>query len=226
MDAALKEFVSRLGYVFENVDLLNRALRHASLDIDDNNERLEFLGDRVLGLVIAGLILEKYPSEREGDLARRLADLVSRRVCAEIAHEIGLSGAMRCDPGQKDKGAPARNILANGCEAVLGAVYLDGGIQAAERVISRLWHIRLEAQTSAPIDAKTSLQEWVMKRKLNMPVYQIIAQSGPAHAPTFRVSVSVGDTIVEGAGPSRRLAEQSAAAKCLDVLLQKPEGNA
>ena len=109
---------------------------------------------------------------------------------------------------------------------MLGAVYLDGGIQAAERVISRLWHIRLEAQTSAPIDAKTSLQEWVMKRKLNMTIYQIFAKSGPAHAPTFRGSVSVVDIIVEYFGPYRHLADQYTASTSLDVLLQKPEGTA
>ena len=131
---------------------------------------------------------------------------------------------IRCDPGQRGGGdTPARNILANGCEAVLGAVYLDGGLQAAAQVILALWHARLDAQTAAPVDAKTELQEWAMKRKHAMPAYEIVAQTGPAHAPTFHVSVTLFGVTAEGEGASRRLAEQAAAAKCLHALA---EGNA
>ena len=120
----------RIDYSFADEALLHRALRHASLDVEDDNEHLEFLGDRVLGLVIAEELLARYPQEKEGDLARRQAELVSRRICAEIAAEVNLDAVIRCDPGQRGGGdAPARNILANGCEAVLGAVYLDGGLQ-------------------------------------------------------------------------------------------------
>ncbi len=166
MDAALRQFLAGLDYSFADEALLHRALRHASLDVEDDNEHLEFLGDRVLGLVIAEELLARYPQEKEGDLARRQAELVSRRICAEIAAEVNLDAVIRCDPGQRGGGgAPARNILANGCEAVLGAVYLDGGLQAAAKVILALWRARLDAQTAAPIDAKTELQEWAMKRK-------------------------------------------------------------
>ena len=224
MDAALRQFLAGLDYSFADEALLHRALRHASLDIEDDNEHLEFLGDRVLGLVIAEELLARYPQEKEGDLARRQAELVSRRICAEIAGEVNLDAVIRCDPGQRaGSDAPARNILANGCEAVLGAVYLDGGLQAAAKVILALWQARLDAQTAAPVDAKTELQEWAMKRKHAVPTYEIVYQTGPAHAPTFHVSVTVFGVTAEGEGASRRLAEQAAAAKCLHALA---EGNA
>ena len=223
MEPALKQFLAGLDYSFVDEALLHRALRHASLDVDDDNEHLEFLGDRVLGLVIAEELLARYPQEKEGDIARRQAELVSRRICAEIAAEIKLDLVIRCDPGQRGGGdMPARNILANGCEALLGAIYLDGGLPAVAKVILGLWCARLDAQTAAPIDAKTELQEWAMKRKHSMPAYEIVSQTGPAHAPTFRVSVTVSDITTEGEGASRRLAEQAAAAKCLHALA---EGN-
>ena len=128
--------------------------------------------------MIAEELLARYPQEKEGDLARRQAELVSRRICAEIAAEVNLDAVIRCDPGQRGGGdTPARNILANGCEAVLGAVYLDGGLQAAAKVILALWRARLDAQTAAPVDAKTELQEWAMKRKHAMPAYEIVSQT-------------------------------------------------
>ena len=224
MDAALRQFLAGLDYSFADEAVLRRALRHASLDVEDDNEHLEFLGDRVLGLVIAEELLARYPREKEGDLARRQAELVSRRICAEIAAEVNLDAVIRCDPGQRGDGdAPARNILANGCEAVLGAVYLDGGLQAAAKVILALWRARLDAQTAAPVDAKTELQEWAMKRKHAMPASKIVSKTGPAHAPTFHVSVTVLGVTAEGEGASRKLAEQAAAAKCLHALA---EGNA
>ena len=222
MDAALRQFLAGLNYSFANEALLHRALRHASLDVEDDNEHLEFLGDRVLGLVIAEELLARYPQEKEGDLARRQAELVSRRLCAEIAAEVNLDSVIRCDRGQHGAGdPPARNILANGCEAVLGAVYLDGGLQAAAKVILALWRARLDAQTAAPVDAKTELQEWAMKRKHVMPAYEIVSQTGPAHAPTFHVSVTVLGVTAQGEGASRRLAEQAAAAKCLHALAEE-----
>ena len=224
MDTELRQFLAALDYSFADQRLLHRALRHASLDVDDDNEHLEFLGDRVLGLVVAEELLARYPREKEGDLSRRQAELVSRRICAEIAAEINLEAVIRCDLGQRGGGdAPARNILANGCEAVLGAIYLDGGLPAAAKVILALWRARLDAQTVAPVDAKTELQEWAMKRKYAMPAYEIVSQTGPAHAPTFYVSVTVSGVTAQGEGASRRLAEQAAAAKCLHALA---EGNA
>ena len=194
MDAALRQFLAGLDYSFADEALLHRALRHASLDVEDDNEHLEFLGDRVLGLVIAEELLARYPQEKEGDLARRQAELVSRRICAEIAAEVNLDAVIRCDPGQRGGGdAPARNILANGCEAVLGAVYLDGGLQVAAKVILALWRARLDAQTAAPVDAKTELQEWAMKRKHAMPALWIVSANRPgACADISRVSNGVG----------------------------------
>lgn len=221
MDTKLRQFLAALEYTFTDERLLHRALRHASLDVEDDNEQLEFLGDRVLGLVVAEELLARYPREKEGDLARRQAELVSRRICAEIAAEINLEAVIRCDRGQRGGGdTPARNILANGCEAVLGAIYLDGGLPAAAKVILILWRARLDAQSAAPVDAKTELQEWAMKRKHAMPAYQIVSQTGKAHAPTFRVSVTVLGVTAQGEGTSRRLAEQAAATKCLHALAE------
>lgn len=221
--AALDDFQIRLGHQFADLKLLNRALLHASLDIEDDNEKLEFLGDRVLGLVIAERLIATHDDEAEGALARRLSQLVSRRICAMVGEEMDLASVLRADEGlQKNKALP-QNILADACEALLGAVYLDGGLSAAASVIDKHWQSFFEAQTDAPIDSKTALQEWLMQRSLPLPVYEIVDRSGPDHAPQFTVSVTCELGAAQGNGPSRKLAEQKAAAALL-MLLQEGEG--
>lgn len=220
-------FLTRLGHEFADAALLQRALRHASLDVDEDNETLEFLGDRVLGLVIAEFLLEKYPSEPEGSLSRRLGQLVSRRTCASIAEGVGLGEVLQTDKTRDDRNRQnkvTQNILADGMEAVLGAVYLDGGLAAARRVINRHWQAHFDEQIDVPVDAKTALQELLMKRGDALPKYEITARSGPAHSPEFTVTVTAGKTSIAATGNSRRMAEQRAAAQCLETLAAEATG--
>ena len=212
--AELDVFMARLGYRFKAIELLQQALRHSSLDVEDDNERLEFLGDRVLGLVVAQMLIDKYKTESEGRLARRLGDLVSGRICAEVAQSIDLAMVLQID---KRKNATA-GVLADGCEAVLGAIFLDGGLAAAHTTIARLWQSHFEAQIEVPIDPKSELQEWLMQRGLELPLYEITNRSGPDHAPIFEICVTTAKATAKGAGKTRRLAEQQAASACLQIL--------
>ena len=212
-------FCKTLGYQFKDSALLTRALRHASLDREDDNERLEFLGDRVVGLVIADALLVRYPDEKEGALARRLSQLVSRKTCAKVASALNLQSVLQADKGAQD--AMTENILANGCEAVLGAVYLDAGLTATTEVILAQWAPYFHEQSDVPIDHKTALQEFVMKRGQDLPAYEIIDRTGPDHAPEFNVRVRTQSAQAQATGKSRRLAEQLAAAACLAQLVVK-----
>jgi ribonuclease-3 len=216
--SALDEFQSRLGHRFKDMAHLEQALRHASLDVENDNEHLEFLGDRVLGLVIADYLVRTHADESEGDLARRHAQLVSRKTCAHIAREIELAAVLRTDAGIRQKGDVPRNVLADGCEAVLGAVFVDAGLEAARDIILQHWQAYFAEQVSAPIDNKTALQEWLMQRARPLPSYEIIDRSGPDHAPEFTVAVACDAGQAQGEGPSRKLAEQRAAAALLQLL--------
>lgn len=215
-----QQFEQALGYRFAQSTLLDRALRHASLDVVDDNERLEFLGDRVLGLVIAEALFEQHEAADEGDLARRLNQLVSRKSCALVARDWQLAKVLRVDDGISRKTDMPENVLADGCEAVLGAVYLDGGLPAAKALILKHWAGLMDSQTDAPVDSKTALQEWLMQRGLALPHYEIIDRTGPDHAPEFTVEVQALDGVAQGCGASRKLAEQRAAATLLTALQQ------
>lgn len=212
------DFQTRLGYVFTDKGLLERALRHASLDVEQDNEQFEFLGDRVLGLVIANHLVAAHADESEGELARRQAQLVSRKTCADVAADLGLAEVLKTDEGIRQKGVVPRNVLADACEAVLGAVFLDAGLEAAETIILTLWQGALAVQTVAPIDNKSALQEWLMQRGKPLPTYEIIDRSGPDHAPAFTIAVTCEIGAAQGVGPSRKLAEQRAAAALLELL--------
>jgi len=218
---ALNNFTAKLGYDFDDKAWLERAVRHASLDVDDDNEHLEFLGDRVLGLVIAEDLLARYGDESEGDLARRLGQLVSRKTCAQIAKAIDLGSIIQADKAAMSHTGMTDNILANACEAVLAAVYFDGGLEAARRVIMTHWAPHYDKLVEAPIDHKTALQEWTMKRGQPLPDYEIIDQQGPAHAPEFTVIVRTQEAQAVAKGKSRRVAEQLAAADCLKQVTLK-----
>ena len=215
----------RLGHGFTQPELLVRALTHPSAaarrdGIDDSYERLEFLGDRVLGLIVADLLMARFPLEAEGALALRHADLVRRETLAEVAGEIGLDDYLRLAKGEEAAGE-RRNpaLLANACEAVIGALYLDGGLAVAWAFVERLWGARLEADARPPQDAKTALQEWAQGRALGLPKYREIGRKGPAHEPYFTLEVEVGgQQPARGEGRSKRLAEQAAAARLLARL--------
>jgi ribonuclease-3 len=216
------ELAKRLGHGFARPELLVRALTHPSAAnrqgaIDDSYERLEFLGDRVLGLIVADLLMVRFPQEPEGALALRHAELVRRETLAEVAAEIGLDDYLRLAKGEEAAGErqnPA--LLANACEAVIAALYLDGGLAVAWAFVERLWGVRLEADARPPQDAKTALQEWAQGRALGLPKYREVGRQGPAHEPHFTLEVAVGDRQpARGEGRSKRLAEQAAAARLL-----------
>ena len=211
----LKQLEQRLGYHFRSGDLLRQALTHSSATgaSSRNNERLEFLGDRVLALLVADLLLLHYPSADEGDLAMRLNALVRRETCAAVALEIELGACLSLAPAEAATGGrdkPA--ILGDACEAVIGALYLDGGMDAARAFIETLWTPRLAGVAEAPSDAKSVLQEWSQARKLGTPVYTVAGRDGPDHAPLFVIEVYLpGFAPLRGTGPSKRDAEREAA---------------
>jgi ribonuclease III len=212
----------RIGYRFADAAMLESALTHISALKGARNrggsyQRLEFLGDHVLGLVISDMLYRAFPKADEGELSRRLADLVRKETCAEIARNIDLGAAIRIGSSEHNAGARTRPaILADVCEAVIGAAYLDGGYKAAEELVERLWQVRLSATAPPLRDPKTVLQEWAQARGLPTPAYREVARSGPDHNPEFRVAVQLpAFAPAEGLGRSKRAAEQAAAAAML-----------
>lgn len=204
---------SRLGYAFRERKLLLEALTHVSrVGGGPTYQRLEFLGDRVLGLAIADLLMRSFPEASEGDLSRRLAELVRRETCAAVAVEWELGPHLRLGGG--GTGAMRRNlsILGDACEAVIGAVFVDGGFDAAATLVGRAFAPRLAALADIPANPKTQLQEWAAARGLPPPTYAIVGREGPDHAPTFRIAARLpGFDDAVGGGASRRAAEQDAA---------------
>jgi len=184
-----------------------------------SNERLEFIGDRVLGLLVAEWLGERFPGEQEGALGRRLALLVSQPVLADIAEQAGLNAVLTVAPGESRAGVRKRaTVLADAMEAVIGAVYLDAGLEVARGFVRRAWEPTMAAQVAPPKDAKTGLQEWAMHRGLALPHYEVVSSEGPSHAPVFVISVTIaGQTATAQAG-SKRQAEQAAAAELLGKL--------
>ena len=221
-----ESFEAILGHVFHHPSLLAEALTHRSAAQGKgrprvSNERLEFIGDRVLGLVMAEWLAERFPREQEGDLGRRLAYLVSQPVLAGVAETVGLAARLSVSPGEAKAGVAKRaTVLADALEAALGALYLDGGLDAARDFVRRAWNDAMIVQADPPKDAKTALQEWAQKRGLDLPAYSIDRRSGPPHAPEFTVSVTVGSSAGNGTAGSRRAAEQLAAEALLVRLSQ------
>lgn len=213
----LTEVCQRLGYDFNDQKLLVRALTHSSAgdrwQVSQSNERLEFLGDRVLGLVVADMLLQTYGESDEGDLALRFNALVRKETCAEVAIELDLGVALFMSAGEAQSGGREnRSILGDACEAVIAAIYLDGGFERARDFIERFWRQRLADLKKPPRDAKSALQEWAQGNKLPTPQYVLVERSGPDHAPSFIISVEVdGRPPVSGSGSAKRNAEQAAA---------------
>ena len=221
----VKEFQKSIEYTFNETDLLETALTHPSINLQyphlPNYERLEFLGDRVLGLVIAELLFENFSHENEGELARRHAGLVCGSSIHRIAKTIEIGEYMRFSASEnasmyKDNASALENSL----EALLGALYLDGGIKAAQKFIRFFWHPLLAAVREAPKDAKTALQEWAQAEGHQLPIYDVINRTGPDHAPRFIIRVSIGSNgfHAEASGTSKKEAEQGAAAALLALI--------
>ncbi|MCB9989957.1 MAG: ribonuclease III [Rhodospirillales bacterium] len=219
---ALRELQDSLDYHFKQTELLERALTHSSTGAAKNYERLEFLGDRVVGLVMAHMLWETFPKESEGDLAKRHAALVQGKMLAKLARLIKLGDAMQLSDAERAAGGSSNeNILADGLESVIGAMYVDGGLEDCERVIKRLWGNSIHIMKAPPQDPKTALQEWAQGRALPLPSYELVGKAGPDHAPTFEVKVTVeGYPPWTSEGKSRRKAEKDAAAMLLAHLIE------
>ena len=223
-DTALKHLFERLGYAFNDRSLVELALTHASarpsLKPNEDNERLEFLGDRVLGLAIAELLTTSFPEASEGELARRFNQLVRAETCADVAQRWELGKLIVMSGGEAESGGRAKKtILANACEAVLGAIFIDGGYEPARDVVHRYWAAELSGLDLAAPDAKSILQEWAQGRHLPLPRYIEVSREGPDHEPRFTSEVQIDGVAPErGHGANKRAAEQAAA---LAMLLRE-----
>lgn len=213
--AALEE---RIGHKFANASLLEQALTHVSAigrgkTRVESYQRLEFLGDRVLGLAISQMLYVAFPKHEEGELSRRLADLVRKESCAEVAQEWDAGVHVKLGSGEASSGGRRKTaILGDVCEAIIGAVFLDAGYEAAQGVVERSWRERMAAPRRPLRDSKTTLQEWAQARGLPAPVYVEIERSGPAHSPQFIIAVEVeGFAPAQAQGASKRAGEQGAA---------------
>lgn len=211
-------FQDRLGHRFADPALLSQALTHRSAADPkrgqlDSNERLEFLGDRVLALVIAEWLAERFPQEREGDLGKRLGVLVAKESLAKVADSLGLAPLLRVPESEGRAGLREKaTVVADALEAVLGAIYLDAGdLAPARALVRREWAPLLAADPRPPMSAKSRLQEWTLGRGLGLPEYRLASASGPAHQPLFVVTVAADGREAEGQGESKRAAEQAAA---------------
>ncbi|QQS12126.1 MAG: ribonuclease III [Rhodospirillales bacterium] len=228
--APAAEFAAALGHRFADPALLRAALTHRSAvgrqggragELPFGNERLEFLGDRVLALVVADLLMRRFPRESEGEVARRHASLVRAERLADVAKAIGLGAHLVIGESEAATGGRAKPaILADACEAVIGAMYLDGGLEPARAFVERHWTAFVDRDAEPPRDPKTDLQEWAQARGLALPVYREIARDGPPHSLTFVIEVSVaGHPPARGVGRSKRESERAAAATLLATLV-------
>ncbi len=226
--APLDGIAERLGHRFGDPKLLRQALTHRSMvsgakrqrRAGEGYERLEFLGDRVLALVVADMIYHTFPAEDEGALAKRIAVLVSRGTLAQVARDFDLGRFVMLSKGEDDSGGRTNeNLLADSCEAVIGALYLDGGLAPAADFIRKHWSPLIGASGDPPRDAKTALQEWAQGARLPLPVYRVVKAEGPPHDAMFDVEVSVADRPpAAGRGRSKRAAETAAASVMLSLL--------
>jgi ribonuclease-3 len=222
--AAIEALERRLGYGFKDRQLLERALTHASVGDGAakpglDNERLEFLGDRVLGLLTAERLIALDPAASEGDLAPRLNALVNRKTCARVARAIALGPALRLSGAETRTGGRDKDsILANACEALIAALYQDAGLDHTRRIFLDIWSAEFQDLSAPrPKDPKTLLQEWAQGRGRPVPVYAVVQRDGPEHAPLFTVEVTVeGHGSAQGQGSSRQAAEKSAAQALID----------
>jgi ribonuclease-3 len=230
----LRDLMAALDYGFKDPELLRVALMHPSAVSTGrgksrkkspeknsgrgaDNQRLEFLGDRVLGIVVAEMLFRAFPDEDEGALARRLAALVKQDSLDAVAREIALGRYLTISRGEEEGGGRANPaILADACEALMGAIYLDGGLEAARAFVERHWAPKMNAEAKPPQDAKTALQEWAQAAGLALPLYTVVKSEGPPHDPVFEVEVTVaGQEPASARGRSKRAAEQAAAKQLL-----------
>ena len=209
----------KIKIIFKNKDLLIKSLTHKSFHKENNNEKVEFLGDRVLGLVMAKKLLEIYPYEKEGVLDKKFAALVNKKTCLQIANEIDLHKYILTFNHNNKKKIIEDKVLADSCEALIGSVYLDKGFDVVEKFILNLWSNHIKDSINTQVDAKTKLQEFSLKKFKKLPVYKVISSTGPRHKPLFKVGVKLINTKLYIAdGKSKKDAEQNAAFQCLQNI--------
>ena len=214
----IKELEDILEYKFKDNKLLNRALTHKSFSAN-NNEKLEFLGDRVLGLVISKKLLEKFPDENEGVIDKKYANLVNKKTCIDIAKKLNLKNYLILGASQINTKRFADKIVSDTLEAIVGAIYLDGGLKASENFILRFWATYIDKSIITLIDSKTKLQEYSLKKFKKLPKYTFFKASGPQHKPIFKTEVEIPESKkVTGSGSSKKNAQQNAAKKLIKIL--------
>ena len=217
MKIKYQELEKKINIVFKNKNLLDQSLTHKSFNSSKNNEKIEFLGDRVLGLVMAKKLLEIYPNEKEGILDKKFASLVNKKSCLEIAKSINLEKYIKTVNPKNKKIKLEDKIISDSCEALIGAIYLDKGFNIVEKFILKQWEAKISDSVVTEIDAKTKLQEQTLKKFKSLPKYKLISKTGPRHKPVFKVGVKLPNTkYFIGIGNSKKNAEQSAATECLN----------
>ena len=216
MNNKLSDLEKRIKINFKDKDLLIRSLTHKSFNKENNYEKLEFLGDRVLGLIISKKLIEIYPNEKEGILDKKFASLVNKKTCLEIAKKIALDNYVLTLNTRDKKKTIEDKVLADSLEALIGSIYLEKGFNSVEKVILNLWSNHIKNSIVTQIDAKTKLQEYSLKKFKKLPTYKLISNTGPRHKPLFRVGVKLIDTkLFISEGNSKKDAEQNAAILCL-----------
>ena len=219
IDKIIKELEIILKYNFKNKNLLQKAFTHKSFSIDLNNEKLEFLGDRVLGLVISKVLLDRYPYEKEGIIDKKFANLVNKKTCANIAKRLGIKKFIYLGPSHKNLERSTEKITSDCLEAIVGAIYLDGGIKYAEKFILKYWESYIDKSVITQIDSKTKLQEYSLKKFKRLPKYTFFKKTGPQHKPIFKTEVEIPESKkIIGSGSSKKNAQQNAAAKLIKIL--------
>ena len=209
----------KINIKFKSINYLKKVITHKSYDSLNNYEKLEFLGDRVLGLVISKKLIELYPDQKEGVLDKRLASLVNKNRCLEVSKNIGLEKFILI--GNKSNKSKIENKILSDCiEALIGAIYYDKGFEASEKFILNMWRSFISSSDVSIVDSKTKLQEYSLKKFKSLPIYKLVSSSGPKHKPKFTISVKLKNTkFFEGSGNSKKKAEQSAAKILLDSLI-------
>ena len=219
MEKKIKELEKIIKYEFKKTLYLERALTHKSFNNEINNEKLEFLGDRVLGLVIAETLLEKYPDEKEGIIDKKFANLVNKKTCSLIAKKINLKKYILLGSSHKKLERSADKISSDCLEAIVGAIYLDSGFKSVQKFIFTFWEEFLLKSTITLIDSKTKLQEFSLKKFKELPRYTFSKKTGPQHRPLFKTEVQIPNSKkIVGIGSSKKNAQQNAAAKLLKIL--------
>ncbi len=219
MDSNLIKLEKKINIKFKNFELLVKSLTHKSYDSIHNNEKLEFLGDRVLGLVITKKLLEIYPEDKEGILDKKLASLVNKKKCFEIGKSLGLEKFVLAGNSKKKLIKIENKIISDCCEALIGAIYLDQGFNVIENFILKVWKIHLKSSVVTFVDSKTKLQEYSLKKFKILPIYKLLDNSGPRHKPIFKVGVRLQNSkMVNAIGNSKKDAQQKAATLLLKYL--------